>query len=141
MGDNINKKLKVISTWLPLFFHLTRTSEFFLSVCVSCVHVCVWNTQVVMTPCFHSAYVEDFSLLVYDTIVIDIQVPVFQRSLLPPFLEKLHRKNCVLHRWTMGVSGAVEWGVAARGTCRKMEGGGIGFLGAWEMKGFKRKLG
>jgi len=41
----------------------------------------------------------------------------------------------------MGVSGAVEWGWAVAGTCRKMEGGGIGFLGAWEMKGYKRKVG
>ena len=39
-----------------------------------------------------------------------------------------------------GSSGAVEWGGAMGGTW-KMEGGGIGFLGAWEMKGYKRKLG
>ena len=51
----------------------------------------------------------------------------------------MHRKNCVLHRgrtwWELGVSGAVEVGGAVGGTCRKMEGGDIGFLGAREMKG------
>jgi hypothetical protein len=54
--------------------------------------------------------------------------------------EKLHRKNCVLRRGK-ALWSAVEWGVVVGGTCRKMEGGGIGFLGAWEMKEYKRKLG
>jgi hypothetical protein len=56
--------------------------------------VCVCKVQVVMTPCFHSAYVEDFSLLVCDTIVIVIQVPVFQRSLLPPFSGLSKKRRC-----------------------------------------------
>jgi hypothetical protein len=76
--------------------------------------MCVSDVQVVMTHCFHTAYVEDIGPFACDTVVIDTQVPLPQRRLLPPFLGHSKMRNCT-EKFSI-----LHWGGTVGGTCKEM---------------------